>query len=253
MTAVELSEFFKRHNKIALAFSGGADSAYLMYAAKKYGAHIKAYYVKSPFQPLFELEDARRLAQELNVPLTVIESDPLNEEKIRKNDENRCYYCKNRIFSLIKQAAEEDGFSELMDGSNASDSWADRPGMRALAEMAVLSPLRECGIEKQRLRQLSKDAGLFTWNKPAYACIATRIPQGMELDRQLLEKIEKGEEYLRTLGFSDLRLRVVQGGFKLQLPQEQLSAAVEKREDILRFFDELGENIFLDLKSRKSN
>lgn len=250
--AVELSDFFKQHNKLALAFSGGADSAYLMYAAKKYGAEIKAYYVKTPFQPRFELEDAAALAQELNVPMEIIECDVLAEENIAKNGEKRCYYCKNRIFSLIKQAAAEDGFSELMDGSNASDSAQDRPGMKALSEMAVLSPLRECGIEKAQLRQLSKDAGLFTWNKPAYACLATRITAGTEIKAEMLEKVEKGEDFLRKLGFSDLRLRVIQGAFKLQLPSEQLAAAVEKREDILRFFDELGENILLDLKSRKS-
>ena len=250
---MELKKFFEIHNKIALAFSGGADSAYLMYAAKIYGADIKAYYVKSPFQPQFELDDAIRLAQELDVPMTVIENDVLCDENIIKNTEKRCYFCKMRIFSLIKEAALNDGFTELMDGSNASDSAEDRPGMKALAELAVFSPLRDCGIEKSQLRELSRVAGLFTWNKPAYACLATRIPTGTMIDGETLKKVEKGENRLRELGFSDLRLRKIQDGFKLQLPEEQISLAVEKRNEILRIFEDSGDNILLDLKSRKSN
>lgn len=250
---MELKNFFELHNRIALAFSGGADSAYLMYAAKNYGADIKAYYVKSPFQPQFELDDAIRLAQELEVPMTVIENDVLCDENIIKNTEKRCYFCKKRIFSLIKEVALNDGFTELMDGSNASDSADDRPGMKALAELAVLSPLRDCGIEKSQLRELSRAADLFTWNKPAYACLATRIPTGTVIDGETLKKVEKGENRLRELGFSDLRLRKIQDGFKLQLPEEQIPIAVEKRNEILQIFKDSGDNILLDLKSRKSN
>ncbi len=250
---MKLKDFFELHNKIALAFSGGADSAYLMYAGKKYGAQLHAYYVKSPFQPQFELRDAIRLSNELDVPLTVIENNVLLDENITKNTERRCYFCKKRIFSMIKEAALNDGFNELMDGSNASDSAQDRPGMKALAELSVFSPLRDCGIEKSSLRELSKAAGLFTWDKPAYACLATRIPTGTEIKGETLQKVETGESRLRELGFSDLRLRVIEGGFKLQLPEEQIPLALKKRKEILQIFNDSGDDILLDLKARKSD
>lgn len=253
VNAVDLREFFREHNKIALAFSGGADSAYLMYAGKHYGAELHAYYVKSPFQPEFERQDAIRLARELDVPITILENDVLCDEKVAENSPKRCYFCKKRIFSLIKQAALNDGCTEIIDGSNASDKADDRPGMAALAELKVLSPLRDCGITKDELREKSREAGLFTWNKPAYACLATRIPTGQKIDLETLEKVERGEEKLREMGFSDLRLRVIEGGFKLQLPAEQIPIAVQRREEILQIFKESGECVLLDLMPRKSD
>ena len=164
-----LSDFFEQHPKAALGFSGGVDSAYLLYAAKKYGADVRAYFVKSQFQPAFELEDARRLARQLNADMRIISCDILSNETVAANPENRCYYCKQSIFGLLKQAAAEDGYTCIIDGTNASDQSGDRPGMRALSEMEVLSPLRLCGLTKAEIRERSKEAGLFTWDKPSYA------------------------------------------------------------------------------------
>lgn len=175
-----LRRFFEEHPRVALAFSGGCDSAYLLYAAIESGADVCAYYAHSAFQPRFELEDARRLCAELGAALRVLELDVLADENVRANPPERCYFCKRRIFSEILRAAEADGRNCAIDGTNASDDAQDRPGMRALREMRVYSPLRLCGITKAQVRALSREAGLFTWNKPAYACLATRVAVGAE-------------------------------------------------------------------------
>ena len=160
---MDLNEFFKEHNKVALAFSGGVDSSYLLYAAIKSGAQVRAYYVNAAFQPQFELDDAMRLAKQLNADMKVLTADVLSNETVVKNPSDRCYHCKNVIFNMILAEAKKDGFTVLMDGTNASDAEDDRPGMRALRELCVYSPLRICGLTKTEIRRRSKkEAGLFT-------------------------------------------------------------------------------------------
>lgn len=247
---MNIEAFFKDNKSAALAFSGGCDSAYLLYAAKTSGADIHAYYVKSPFQPLFELEAARRLAAELDAPLSVIEKDILCCEKITANPADRCYFCKMEIFSAIKQRAYEDGYTLLLDGMNASDDEGDRPGTAAARELEVRSPLRECGLTKDMIRQLSHEAGLFTWNKPAYACLATRIPSGEEITAEKLTAIEAAENYLFSLGLSDLRVRTSGRKAKLQLRENDLPLLMMHREDILHKLHEYYTEIVLDLEVR---
>ncbi len=135
-----LREFFQDHPKMALAFSGGTDSAYLLYAARACGCHVRAYYAASPFQPAFELEDAKKLAVSLKAEMTILPLNVLELSAVRENPSDRCYHCKNAIFSRILEAAEKDGFLEVMDGTNASDDAGDRPGMRALRELRVTFP-----------------------------------------------------------------------------------------------------------------
>ena len=133
-----LKQFFTEHPKCALAFSGGVDSAYLLYAAKKAGAEVRAYYVKAAFQPEFEFQDAIRLAEEIGADMKVLHVDVLSDDTVRKNPKDRCYYCKKQIFGNILAAAKADGFSVILDGTNASDDASDRPGMKALLEMQFL-------------------------------------------------------------------------------------------------------------------
>lgn len=245
-----LSEFFEQHPKAALGFSGGVDSAYLLYAAKKYGADVRAYFVKSQFQPAFELEDARRLARQLNADMRIISCDILANETVAANPENRCYYCKQSIFGLLKRAAAEDGYTCIIDGTNASDQSGDRPGMRALSEMEVLSPLRLCGLTKAEIREKSKEAGLFTWDKPSYACLATRVPAGERITAEKLERIERGEEALMELGFSDFRIRLYGEAARLQLPAEQLVRAAEYRDLVRQRLKPYFDIVLLDLEER---
>ena len=135
---MKLIEFFREYPKVAIAFSGGVDSSYLLYAALESGVDAIAYYVNSDFQPKFELEDAKRLANQLGARLEIIELDVLSHDEIAKNPSNRCYYCKNAIFKEIINRAKKDGYSVIIDGTNASDEVSDRPGMKALQELRGL-------------------------------------------------------------------------------------------------------------------
>ena len=248
---MELAEFFQSCPKAALAFSGGVDSAYLLYAARRAGADVRAYYVKSAFQPRFELEDARRLAGELGAPMKVLTLDVLADPRIAANPAGRCYFCKQAIFRAIGDEAARDGYAVLLDGTNASDEEGDRPGMRALRELAVRSPLRECGLIKAEIRRLSREAGLFTWDKPAYACLATRIPAGQPITPEKLEATEAAEDFLFSLGFTDFRVRMEGSAAKLQVPAGQFGRVLERREEIAA---ELGRHysaVLLDLEGRK--
>lgn len=245
-----LEEFFQSVPKAALAFSGGTDSAFLMWAAKHYGCDLKAYYVNTAFQPEFELEDARRLSEELSVPMKIVEKDILAVPEAAENGPRRCYYCKQAIFTALWEAARADGYTVLLDGTNASDDAADRPGMQALRELSVRSPLRECGITKPEIRRLSQEAGLFTWEKPAYACLATRIPAGTRIVDEDLKRVESAENMLAGLGFRDFRVRMYHGGARLQVTEEQLALALEKRLEIVSGLRELFSAVMLDMEPR---
>lgn len=245
-----LQEFFKAQPNVALAFSGGVDSAYLLYAAVTSGANVTAYYIKTPFQPQFEYDDAVKLATDLGAEMKTIHLDVLQDKNVVANPANRCYYCKKRIFSAILAAAREDGFSIVIDGTNASDDASDRPGMVALQELQVRSPLREAGLTKAEIRRLSKEAGLFTHDKPAYACLATRIPAGTRITPELLKKTEICEEYLKNMGFSDFRIRYFEGSARLQLPEAQIPALLEKRAEVLAFLKQYYPAVLLDMEVR---
>lgn len=248
-----LQQFFAQVPKAALAFSGGTDSAFLMWASRQYGCALRAYYIKTAFQPAFELADARRLAEELGVPMTVVELDVLSVPEAAENGPRRCYYCKKALFTRLRQAAAADGYTVLIDGTNASDDAGDRPGMVALRELEVRSPLRECGITKAEVRRLSKEAGLFTWDKPAYACLATRIPTGTAVTAEMLTKVENAESALAGLGFVDFRVRVADGAARLQVTGEQMSMVLEKREEILKALAPDFSAVTLDLAPRRAS
>ena len=247
---MELRDFFQECPKVALGFSGGVDSAYLLYAALDHGAQVRPYFIKTAFQPQFELEDARRLCAQVGVELTVLEADILSVPCVAENPPDRCYHCKRALFGALRERALADGFSVLLDGTNASDDAGDRPGMRAIAELQVRSPLRECGITKAQVRALSKEAGLFTWDKPAYACLATRLPTGETITPEVLQKVEAAEDALFSLGYKDLRVRVFHGAARLQLPGEQLERATKEREAILQALSPWFDTVLLDLKER---
>lgn len=248
---MELKKFFEETKEAAICFSGGVDSAYLLSQAVKYAGRVKAYYVKSCFQPEFELEDARRLAEQLGAEIEVINlGDSVLDETVVSNPPDRCYYCKKKIMGVIREAASRDGFDTILDGTNASDDAGDRPGMKALGEMKILSPLRICGLTKDEIRTLSKEEGLFTWDKPAYACLATRIPTGVTISQEILVKVENAESALIDMGFSDFRVRVFGGGARLQLRESQMAEALKKREEIVKALKPFFKEIMLDMEAR---
>lgn len=245
-----LSEFFSHHPRAALGLSGGVDSACLLAAALACGAEVRPYFVKTAFQPEFELEDARALCQMLGVELTVLEGDVLSCPQVTENSPRRCYFCKRLIFGLLARQAARDGFSLLLDGTNASDDAGDRPGMQALRELSVRSPLRECGLTKAEIRRMAREAGLPCWGKPAYACLATRIPTGEAITARKLEITQKYEAYLMTFGLRDFRIRWHHGCARIQVAGEELPLLLEHREAILTALGRDYEAVLLDLEVR---
>lgn len=245
-----LTEFFHEHPKVALGFSGGVDSSFLLWAGRQAGADIHPYYIKTAFQPEFEYQDALRLCRELGAELTVLELDALADPQVTANPANRCYFCKVGLFGTLSRRALADGYTVLLDGTNASDDAGDRPGMKALQELQVLSPLRLCGLTKAEIRRQSREAGLFTWNKPAYACLATRIPTGEEITLEKLQNTEKAEGYLFSLGFSNFRVRKLGDSARIQLPEDQIPNLMAHRREILTELKKYYKNVLLDLEVR---
>ena len=245
-----LEEYFRSNDRAAVAFSGGVDSVYLLYAAVKAGADVRAYCVKSAFQPGFETADAERAAEHIGCGLKIIDVDVLSDEKVTANPADRCYWCKQHIMGAITEAAAADGDDTVWDGTNASDDADDRPGFRALGEYGVKSPLRECGLTKAEIRKLSREAGLPTWNKPAYACLATRIAQGERITAEKLAVTEKAEDILRGMGFTDLRVRMRGDSALVQIREDQHAKASGMETQIKEALAELYCEVMIDEKPR---
>ncbi len=184
-----LETFFARVPRFALAFSGGADSACLLGAAAKAGCQVKAYLVKTAFQPDADVVDAQRVAAEWGVPLEVIYADVLSQPAIAANPPDRCYRCKTFIFGTIKKRAQSDGYPVLCDGTNATDNPARRPGFRALAELGVVSPLRRAGLTKDEVRALGRSVGVSLADKPSFSCYAVHAPAGQPLAKEVLRQV----------------------------------------------------------------
>ncbi|MCL2663197.1 MAG: ATP-dependent sacrificial sulfur transferase LarE [Oscillospiraceae bacterium] len=248
---MQLQQFFEENPRIAIAFSGGVDSSYLLYAAKAAGADVHAYYVKAEFQPQFEFEEAVYIAKLLDIPLTVETMSVLSEPDVVSNSAERCYHCKMKILERLWALAHADGYTVLCDGTNADDDESDRPGMKALREQGVVSPLRDGGLIKNNIRILSKKAGLPTHNKPAYACLATRVPTGTAITREFLTKIERAEGALFEMGFSDFRVRLIPPDTaKIQMPEKQWKKAAATRERIFKALESDFSSVVLDMEFR---
>ena len=191
----------------AIAFSGGVDSTFLLMAAHEaLGDKVLAITVRTPYIPEWEINEARDFSAKLGVKHLIIEI-PL-ENEILNNPENRCYLCKRIIFKKLRDAAAREGFINLLDGTNSDDSEENRPGMKALRELNILSPLKENGFNKKDIRNYSRINNLPTWDKPAYACLLTRIPYNSRVDNDMLKKIEKAEKFLIDLGIKAVRVRI---------------------------------------------
>ena len=190
-----LEMYLLREPKLAVAFSGGCDSSLLLAAAKLAGCEVHAYLVKTAFQPAFELADARAVADALDVPLTVVEADVLADGAICANPPDRCYRCKRFIFQEVRAAAAADGFTVIVDGTNASDDPARRPGFKALAEAGVVSPLRRAGMTKANVRAVlahlersfGLEAGALMSAKSSFPCLAVYVPEGEPITQSALD------------------------------------------------------------------
>lgn len=224
---INLVQHLKSLERVVLAFSGGVDSTFLLKVAHEaLGDNVKAVTVQSPYIPKWEIEEAKQLVHKLGVAFEILEA-PLIEE-IRNNPENRCYLCKTAVFSQIKAIAQREGYFYVIDGTNFDDIGDYRPGLKALKELEIRSPLLECQLTKQEIRSLSKELGLSTWDKPPYACLLTRIPYGNILKEEDFVKIENAEKYMMDKGFRAIRVRC----------HDNLARIEVDKKDMKKLFDE---------------
>lgn len=219
-----LSNYFIECRRVAVAFSGGADSSFLTYIANAYGQNICAFCVKTEFQKASEMESAEEFCRKYGIPLVIIEYSIFEHPELISNCSDRCYHCKKVLLAHIVDTARKYGYDTVIDGTNASDSEDNRPGMRALKELGISSPLKICGITKDMVRELSKKAGLPTWDMPSESCLATRIPVGRIITAAELGKVERSEAFLKSAGFADVRVRIVSDGECIvQVPSEEFN------------------------------
>ncbi len=219
-----LQYHLRNSGKIAVAYSGGVDSSFLLAASKiAVGEHAVGITINSPAMPAYELEDAKKTAALIGVRHIIIESPDI-EAEVKKNTANRCYYCKKFEFGSVIAEASKLGIKTVVDGSNADDVKDYRPGMIATRELRIKSPLQELGITKAEVREFSKQLNLPTWNKPAYACLFSRIPYGQEIKMEDLLKIEKSEKFFIDKGFRTVRVRCHDTIARIEMLKNELEA-----------------------------
>ncbi len=238
-----------------VAYSGGVDSTLLIKAVRD--SAIKAIAVTgiSPTTPKSDIEMAKKMASVIGIPHRLIPTEEMKKEEFCKNSEMRCYYCKDTLFGTLKTVAEKEGFQWVLEGSNVDDISDYRPGLKARDKYGVRSPLIEAGLSKDEIRHLSKSLGLETYRRPSSPCLSSRFPYGVEITVEGLRMVEEAEEYLKSLGFTQLRVRHHGELARIEVPEEEIDRFLDGslRREVVKTFLRIGYRfVCIDLEGFKS-
>ena len=251
-----LKSILKEMGSILIGYSGGVDSTFLVAAAKEVlGDTVLAVTARSETYPKREYEQAQKIVEQLKVRHVTIFTKELEYPNFASNPENRCYFCKKELFSKLKEIAVSNNISHLADGSNADDVNDHRPGLQALKELGVRSPLKDAGLTKAEIRQFSQEMKLSTWNNPAYACLSSRFPYGTEINIEKLEMVEEAKNYLKDLGFAQIRIRHHDNIARIEIHPDQFEKIFkdDARQKIINKFKKIGYHyIALDIEGYRT-
>ena len=247
-----LVDFMKSLQDCVVAYSGGVDSAVVAkIAALVLGERAKAVMAVSPSVATGEVESAKRLAEEIGIDFHLIHTSEMDDPRYLKNDERRCYYCKQGLYLALKEFVRGFPHTTIANGTNTDDLGDYRPGLEAARELRVVSPLVEAGLNKQNVRELAKQWNLSVWDKPATPCLSSRIAYGESVTPKRLRMVDQAEAYLRSLGFRELRVRYHSGDLaRIEIPQGEVArfAALAEDQKIANRFQDLGfQFVTLDL------
>lgn len=242
---------------VVLAFSGGVDSSLLLKiccnASKKTGKEVYAITVHTELHPMKDIEIAKMVAKDMGAEHFIVRVDELQDAGIRYNPTDRCYLCKKLLFSKLKEKAKELGAENIVEGTNEDDLHVYRPGIRALKELEIISPLAECGFTKQEVRTLAEEYGISVANRPSTPCMATRFPYGAELDYEKMRCVEEGEEWLKTLGLYNVRIRVHGDIARIEVDEKDMPLLLKNRIEVIEKLKTFGyAYITIDLEGFRS-
>jgi uncharacterized protein len=252
----ELRGLLQQMKSVLIAYSGGVDSTFLLKVARDtLGDKVLAVIAESPTYPESEVHFAVEMCERLGVSRRTIKTDEFLDENFVSNPRERCYYCKKELFSKLLRIAKENRIDNVLDGSNHDDRSDYRPGNKAKTELGVRSPLLELGFTKQDIREFSKELGLPTWDKPSYACLASRIPYGTRITEGILRMVRDGEGFLRSLGFKQLRVRHHGPIVRIEVDKQSAGRIMQDglMDKIAQKFEEIGYTyVTLDLRGYRT-